>query len=179
MPFRQPYRFGSVLSYREEGIIKKYLLVVATSMLLIFALAAYAEERGTADEAKKMVKKAVAFYVKNGRAKALAEFNNSKSKLFVYKDLYIWTENDGITTSHGMNSAVVGKNWITVRDPKGKLFVQEIINVAKEKGSGWVDYTWSDPVTKKVSAKRAYIEKVPVTNDSTIIVCGFYVKEAQ
>ena len=144
-------------------------------MLFIFALAAYADERGTADEARKMVKKAVDFYVKNGRAKALAEFNKATSQ-FVYKDLYIWTENDGITTSHGKTPAVVGKNFIDMKDASGKLFVREIIKLGKEKGSGWVDYTWSDLVTKRVSAKCAYIEKVPIPNDSTIIVCGFYVK---
>ncbi|MDD5167789.1 MAG: cache domain-containing protein [Syntrophales bacterium] len=154
--------------------MKKYILLVATSLLLVFALSAFAEERGTADEAKKMVKKAVDFYVKNGRVKALAEFNKTTGQ-FVYKDLYIWTENDGITTSHGKTPAVVGKNWLDMKDGSGKLFVREILKVAKEKGSGWVDYTWSDPITKKVAAKRAYIEKVPIPNDSTIVVCGFYI----
>jgi signal transduction histidine kinase len=35
-----------------------------------------------------------------------------------------------------------------------------------EHGSGWVDYKWPNPVTKKIQTKSAYVVKV---NDN---VCG-------
>ena len=150
------------------------LVVLATlSVLIMWPLSSPAEERGTADEAHKLVKKAVDFYAKNGQAKALAEFNNPKG-LFLYKDLYIWTENEGVTTAHPKTPGLVGKNWLTLKDAKGRLFVQEIIKVAKAQGKGTVEYAWTHPETKKIEDKIAYVEKVPVPNDHTIIVCGYY-----
>ena len=40
-----------------------------------------AAERSSADEAVAMVKRAVAYYKKNGREKALAEYNNPAGRL--------------------------------------------------------------------------------------------------
>jgi signal transduction histidine kinase len=37
--------------------------------------------------------------------------------------------------------------------------IQEMVKVAKEKGSGWVDFKWPNPVTKAVEAKSGYVER--------------------
>ena len=52
----------------------------------------------------------------------------------------------------------------------GKFFVQEGVQMAKTKGSGWVDYKWTNPTTKKVEAKSTYVKKV----DELIFCCGIY-----
>jgi signal transduction histidine kinase len=36
-----------------------------------------------------------------------------------------------------------------------------MIDTAKSKGSGWVDYMWTNPQTKKVEPKSTYVVKVP------------------
>ena len=44
---------------------------------------------------------------------------------------------------------------MTVKDADGKLFAVDMVKTAKEKGSGWVDYKWEKPQTKKIDPKTA------------------------
>ena len=44
--------------------------------------------------------------------------------------------------------------------------------LAKTKGKGWQDYKFTNPVSKKIEQKSAYIEKV----DDLIVGCGVYKK---
>jgi cytochrome c len=57
-----------------------------------------------------------------------------------------------------------------LKDADGKFFMKEIIKTAAEKGKGWVDYKWMNPVTKKVVDKTTYVEKV----DGYVFGCGVY-----
>jgi cytochrome c len=43
--------------------------------------------------------------------------------------------------------------------PRAREFNKEMIATAR-KGSGWVDYQWAHPVTKKVEDKTCYIVKI-------------------
>jgi len=148
--------------------MKKIGLLVLVGLL--FTSFAYAADRGTAKEAQALVKKAITFYKANGKAKALDEFSNPKGQ-FILKDLYIYSlDLNGKAIAHGTNQKLVGKDMIDIRDSAGKFFVKDIISIAKSKGSGWVDYKWTDPVTKKIEPKSTYLEKV----DDVIILCGFY-----
>jgi cytochrome c len=148
--------------------MKKIGLLVLVGLL--FTSFAYAADRGTAKEAQALVKKAITFYKANGKAKALDEFSNPKGQ-FILKDLYIYSlDLNGKAIAHGINQKLVGKDMIDIRDSAGKFFVKDIISIAKSKGSGWVDYKWTDPVTKKIEPKSTYLEKV----DDVIILCGFY-----
>ena len=36
-----------------------------------------------------------------------------------------------------------------------------MMEVAKTKGSGWVEYDWAHPQTKKVEGKASYALKIP------------------
>jgi len=151
----------------------KKVLVFAMAILFLASVgAAMAEEKGTPAEAKAMVKKAVAFMKEVGKDKALAEFNNPKGK-FIYKDLYVWaTAMDGTNLSHPYTPALIGKNMMNLKDADGKLFVKERIEMAKTKGSGSIEYRWTNQQTKKVEKKEAYFEVVPGMN--LFVNCGYY-----
>jgi signal transduction histidine kinase len=45
-----------------------------------------------------------------------------------------------------------------------------MIDGATAKGSGWSDYKWTNPVTKKIDPKSTYFQKV----DDVILGCGVY-----
>lgn len=125
------------------------------------ASAALAQERGTAAEAKAMAEKAAAHVKSAGKEKAFADFT-AKGSGWQSKDLYVFAiDMDGNTLGHGGNPALVGKNIGALKDPSGKAFVVEFANVAKTKGSGWVDYQFLDPQTKKTLPKSSYIIKLP------------------
>ncbi len=146
--------------------MKKILIGIVASLLWVtFAFAG-----GTADEAKTLVGKGVAFIKANGKDKAFAEFTNSKGK-FIDRDLYIFVVDlKGITLAHGGNEKLVGKELSGLKDADGRFFIKEFIEVAKTKGSGWVDYKWVNPVTKKIEGKSTYIQKV----DDYFLGCGIY-----
>ena len=138
--------------------MKKVLgMLVVMSLLLVSSV--FAGDKGTPAEAEALVKKAVAFMKANGKDKAFAEFGNPKGQ-FVDRDLYIFVyDMSGKCVAHGQNPKQVGKDLSDLTDPDGKPFVKERIEIAKTKGSGWQDYKFSNPTTKKVEPKRAYIEK--------------------
>ena len=122
---------------------------------------AHAQERGTAAEAKTMAEKAIAHIKAVGKEKAFADFT-AKGGSWQVKDLYVFAlDMEGTTLGHGGNPALVGKNIGALKDPTGKSFVSEFAALAKSKGSGWVDYQFLDPQTKKNMPKSSYIIKFP------------------
>lgn len=145
---------------------------------LIFALSATfvppamaAAERGTADEAVALVKKGKDFLKANGPEKAYAAFNEPAGQ-FVDRDLYLFVfDMTGKTLAHGANKKLLDKNLIDLKDPDGKAFIKEFIEVANKKGKGWIDYKWPHPATKAIESKSTYIEKL---DDGTLIGCGIY-----
>lgn len=147
----------------------KRLLAGIVILFMVVGLA-YAQDRGTSAEAKALLDKAVAFYKANGQEKAFAAFNDSKGQ-FVSKDLYIFAlDMSGKILSHGANAGLIGKDMIGTKDADGKLFMKEMVETAKTKGKGTVDYKWENPKTKIVEQKSSYVEKV----DGVVLGCGYY-----
>ncbi|MCC7311863.1 MAG: cache domain-containing protein [Sulfuritalea sp.] len=140
------------------SILRKFVLSLAIVMM---AFGAHAQERGTADQAKALVDKGLAHIKAVGVDKAGEDFTAKDGK-WQDKDLYVFVQKlDGTMVAHGGNKGLVGKNHFELKDANGKLFVKEMIEVAKTKGAGWVDYMWTSPVTKKVEAKSTYIVRIP------------------
>jgi len=130
----------------------------------------FAAQFGTAAEAEAMVKKAVQLIKTEGKEKAFVEINNPKGK-FVDRDLYIFVyDMSGKCVAHGFNSKMIGKDLIEMKDTDGKFFVKERIEIAKTKGKGWQDYKFTDPITKKIEPKSAYVERA----EDLIVGCGVY-----
>jgi cytochrome c len=149
---------------------RRMLGALCAGMFLVSVMPAQAETKRTPDEASALVKKAVAFYKANGKAKALAEYNNPKGQ-FVDKDLYIFAiDMSGTTLANGVNPKLIGKNTLELKDASGKAFIKEFLELGKTKGSGWVDYMWNNPNSQKMEAKTSYVEKV----DDIILGCGIY-----
>jgi cytochrome c len=145
-------------------------LLAGIVILFMVAGLAYAQDRGTAAEAKTLLDKAVVFYKTNGQDKAFAAFNDSKGQ-FASKDLYIFAlDMNGKILSHGANAGLIGKDMMGTKDADGKLFMKEMVETAKTKGKGTVDYKWENPKTKVVEQKSSYVEKV----DGVVLGCGYY-----
>jgi cytochrome c len=92
-------------------------------------------------------------------------------KTFVDRDLYLTVYDlDGKCKAHGQNAKQVAKNLINIKDPDGKLYIKERVEMAKTQSSFWQEYKYTNPVTKMVQSKQAYCEKV----DSLLICGGIY-----
>lgn len=150
----------------------KKLFRIALLILITAGISFAQAKAGTPAEAEAMVKKAVEFFKTNGAEKAFAEITNTKGK-FVKGDLYIFVyDMTGKCVAHGGNAKQVGKDLIELKDSDGKAFVKERIDLAKSKGKGWQNYNWTNPVSKEIEKKRAYIEK----SGDYIFGCGAYSK---
>ena len=147
-------------------LIWALFILACTSML-----SATDSAQGTADQAQAMVEKASKFLNEKGTDVAYKAFTD-KTDGFVLNDLYIFVvQYDGLTVAHGGNPKIVGKNMLNLKDSDGKLFIQEMINLA-QKGGGWVDYKWVNPQSKKIEPKSTYVKAVD--GMKAFYGCGIY-----
>ena len=150
--------------------MKKMGVVLVLFGMLVASLPAMGVERGTAKEAEALVHKAVAHLKTAGQDKAFADFTNTAGG-FTNKDLYIFViDMKGLTLAHGLNPKLVGKDMSELKDPDGKYFIKEFIDLARTKGSGWIYYKFSDPLTKQIGKKGSYVER----SGDLIVGCGIY-----
>ncbi|NVD98114.1 cache domain-containing protein [Massilia sp. BJB1822] len=142
--------------------------VFQTLLATLFAFAmgqalAQDAQRGTADEAVAMVKRAGAFLEKNGREKAITAFNDSKGE-FIKGDLYVFMfgmngEERGVALAHGQNAKMVNKN-LTELNAGGVYPIKEFLKLAgSAAGKGWVSYKWPNSISKNMEDKSTYVEK--------------------
>lgn len=145
--------------------------ILWVSILAFFlSVSSFAKEQfATKKEAEAMVVKAVAA-LKTNRAKTLAEIT-AKDPKYNDRDLYaVVYDMTGKVVAHGANNKMVGKALIEMKDPDGKEFVKERVELAKSQGKFWQDYKFTDPTTRKALPKEAYCEK---TGDD-IVCAGIY-----
>ena len=125
----------------------------------------------TENDAQAIVHKALNFYRKNGRDRLLKELNNPQGE-FRNGELYAFAYDRNMTMrAHPVKPELVGQNLLDKKDwAGGKYFRQEIQKVALSRGSGWVDYSYENPVNKKILPKTTYVERV----DDLIVCAGAY-----
>ena len=131
----------------------------------------YYSPHATAIDAQKLLGDAVAFAIKNGLSNANKAFNDTKGT-FVRDDLYVFAVNldSGKFEAHGVNPAWTGTDALSLHDVEGRPLIQEMINQAKAKGTGVVDYVWRNPVTNAVERKRSFIQRV----ENSLLGVGYY-----
>ena len=124
-----------------------------------FAGAAWADDRGTREEARAMVDAAVEHVQKVGPEQAFKDFTDKANPAWHKKDLYVFAyTRNGVNVAHGANDRLVGKDLLEVRDPNGKFLIKALRDTALQ-GGGWVEYDWPHPQTKRVEAKASYVRK--------------------
>jgi cytochrome c len=148
-------------------------LCIAVFMVMAIFCAVHVLHAATIEDAKTMVAKVVEFWKANGKDKTIAEVNKGPNGQFYIKDgdVFPFIEDmKGVLLAHGGNPKIVGINFYETKDPSGKFFVKEQVEIAKTKGSGVFEYVWTHPQTKKVAPKIGYLRKV----DDTIIAVGVF-----
>jgi cytochrome c len=150
--------------------MQQVLAIAAILFACLFPSSAFAvSEHGTEAEAVAMVKSAIRHYDKHGREKSMADFSRSPGP-FVAGDLYVTVyDMKGNALAH-TNPKMIGKNLIDLRDSDGKSIVRERVEAAQKQPSGWQDYKFYNPVTKRIEPKHMYWEK----RDGLIFACGVY-----
>jgi signal transduction histidine kinase len=170
---RTGFRLSPTFVTKDRTMLFKRLFsafLAALSFALV-APAAHAQERGNKDEAKLMADAAAAHVKKVGAEKAFKDFSTDKAN-WTKKDLYVIAfDSAGNCLAHGANEKLIGKNLIDMKDQTGKYFTKAIIDAAKG-GSGWTEYEWVHPVTKKLEQKLTY--SVKLSGVDGVVGVGIY-----
>jgi methyl-accepting chemotaxis protein len=126
-----------------------------------------AEDR---DRAVQLVKQAVAHVRERGLRRACDDFNDPRGR-FCRGNNYIWVGDfAGVILANGTAPDARGQNNLHLKAADGRLFIREIIEIARTKGKGWCDYPWKNPITKRTEQKSTYFEAV----DGAFVACGIY-----
>ena len=140
--------------------MKQLLAAIACVAITLFSAGAAADavNRGTDAEAEALVKRAIAYYQKNGREKSMDEFSKSPGA-FVDRDLYVTVLTMQADSLAHINPKMRGKNTMDYRDPDGKYAIRERTQMAVRDGKGWQEFKFFNPMTKKIEIKHTYFEK--------------------
>ncbi|NHZ32279.1 cache domain-containing protein [Massilia rubra] len=153
--------------------MRKLFQIALICCAAVFCTSAFAaaSDHGSAEEAKALVQKVIAYMKANGREKTIAEINDMQSTRFRDRDLYVTINDMSMKNlAHGANAKMQGKDLIDLKDADGKPFMRERLDLVKTKGKGWQDYKFVNPVTKQIEPKSMYFEKY----EDLIINCGIY-----
>ena len=148
--------------------MKNSILSVLFAASALSAVPAFAED--PAGAAVAMVDKGAAYMQKNGKDALIKEVNG-KNPEFVNDTTYLTVRAlDGTQLAHPTNPKLVGKNMVVLPDADGKLFRKDIIEQAKSKGKGWVDYRYNNPANGQIEKKSTYFLK----QGDVILEAGIY-----
>jgi methyl-accepting chemotaxis protein len=91
---------------------------------------------------------------------------------------YVWVNDlDGVMLMHPFAPKLVGRPILDLKDPDGKLFFKEMVDVSRAKGSGTIHYKWPKPGATEPSAKVSYVLAVPGWN--WMVGSGLYVDDVE
>jgi len=150
-------------------MVSKWIVTMFAVVLLV-GLTAGLARADNKETAINLVKSAAAYIATNGVEKGLDVLNDPTSE-FVKGELYVFAyDMNGVMMANSFKQNLVGQNVLDVPDTAGKKYRREMVEVARTKGSGWVDYQSQNPKTKKMEQKTTYIEKA----GDLIICCGIF-----
>ena len=89
---------------------------------------------------------------------------------------YFWVQDRNLVMlMHPIKPDMEGKSQAALKDPNGKLFFQEMENVVKATGKGFVDYLWPKPGFDQPAPKISYVAEFPAWG--WVVGSGIYVDD--
>ncbi len=146
--------------------MKKSLGIIAL-ISACFVLVGVCNADDRAAKAQALVEKAVAIAQKDGLKRSLEVINEVKGPL-VDGDLYVFAMSLGnmrLAAGSPFNKPKLGTR--ATAD-----FNKKMAEIAKKKGSGWLEYSWPKPDGSKPVPKRTFIMRVP--GEDAYFGCGYY-----
>ncbi len=153
-------------------------LVLALCLAFTSCCAFAATDAPTKEDAKSLVKQAVAYAKENGKDKFFSEVRSPQGKFHFQdgtkKGLYIFVYDEkGVVLAHGVRLELTGRNRWNDKDPDGKYWIRDWTELVHKSGSGWIHYKEYNPADKnKIEDKMSFVELV----NGMVIGCGIYGK---
>lgn len=151
-------------------------LLLGVASLVSFSAFAGDPTQTEAKQVIAFVDKAAALLASKGKA-AFPEFK-VKGGEWLRGDDYIFVyDMKGTPLMHPIYPHLEGINLIDLKDIHMKAFVQQLVEIANTKGSGWFDFMMPRPGQAVPTQKYAYVKTVKIPEGETLIVgSGFWVK---
>ncbi len=155
-------------------MFSRLLLAVAFTSLISYS--ALSEDRPPASpevqRIESLVNKAAELVNAKGKA-ALPEFRQPDSEWWK-GNVYVFAyAPDGTVLLNPATPSREGKSYPGETDKKGKLFHDALVETARTKGSGWVDYWLPKPGATEPSQKWSYVKAVKA-DGIALVGAGFY-----
>lgn len=120
-----------------------------------------------------MVRRVEATYQAEGPDATFAAVTGQDAR-FKDRDLYPFIfDFSGLCLAHGATAKMVGKMWANTRDQDGHYLIRNMVMVAQENGSGWVEFKWPHPETHKIMKKTAFVLRL---DESHFVGVGVYLQ---
>jgi len=144
--------------------MKKSVTITVIVVLISCVAAAAWAESATKEEVIAKCEEAAKMVQEKGVEMA-SQAIGDKQGPFVWKDTYVFLMDlDGKMISHPIKPELTQQDNLTqVKDTDGKPLFVEFIQVAGNRGKGWVDYMWPKPGQDDPAHKSSYIYRVEGT----------------
>ena len=145
--------------------MKKSIQIALIVVVLIGYMAAVTWAASATKEEVMAKCQAAAQMVLEKGVEMAAQAIGDKQGPFVWKDTYVFLMDlDGKMIAHPIKPELTQRdNLVQVKDTDGKPLFVEFIQVAGNRGTGWVDYMWPKPGQETPVAKSSYIYRVKGT----------------
>ena len=158
---------------------RRLRILILFVFLFLTSLPTYAAEPPQTEQVKQtvaLVDKAGALLSSQGQG-AFPQFKVKDSEWWK-GDTYIYIyDMNGTLLMNPIYPMFEGKNLSQLLDIHQKAFIQQLLSVAKTKGSGWFDFMLPRPGQSTPTQKLAYVKTVKLPDGTMVIVgSGFWVE---
>ncbi len=126
--------------------------------------------RATASQARVLLDQAAAAMQKDPR-RAMTDFGDLNGA-YIQDDLYVFVvdSRDMKMVAHGSLPHLVDSDGRKITDANGRHIVVEMAEKLRDADRAELDYTWRNPMTRRIESKQTFIQKV----DQYIVGVGYY-----
>ncbi len=162
-------RLFSRAGFLAKAVVMAVVLAIPTLGLLFWQIAAQYDDawnaRMNATEGHVEIAAAVLEHFhdleREGRLTrevAQAQASGAIARLAYERDGYFWIHDRSLhMVMHPKNPSLNGRDLSTTRDPNGKAFFQEMVEISDQHGGGFVEYFWQNPGESAATPKISYV----------------------
>ncbi|MBR0801605.1 cache domain-containing protein [Bradyrhizobium jicamae] len=152
-----------------RSILWVLFIAVATAGL---GLAFAGTPESNSERVKKLAADGAALIASEGIEKACKMLRVRNGPYFQGEYYVFVFDFTGVWRCYPPHPEAEGQSIIDLRDSDGRPLVRDMISLAKERGEGWLDYRWTDPVTSKIELKSTFVKRVP--GAELLAASGYY-----
>jgi len=96
---------------------------------------------------------------------------------FVFMDTYVFVQGmDGTELVNAGLPSLEGRNLSDFRDARGEPAVQRQLALAREQGSGWLEFYWYKPGDNALAKKQTFVRRVESDGQTYVVGSGVYLE---